>query len=57
MAANEEEYCEWEYDNEYERWSTTCDDVIILHNHESPFEYGFNFCPYCGKKVKEFKDV
>lgn len=45
--------CEWEYNDEHERWDTECDDVIALHAGESPFEYGFKFCPFCGKEVRE----
>lgn len=43
--------CDWEYNDEFERWETECEDVIALHGGESPFEYGFKFCPYCGKKA------
>lgn len=47
------EPCEWEYDEEHERWETGCDDVIALHGGESPFEYGFRVCPYCGKQLTD----
>ena len=49
------ECCEWEFNSEYGRWETECDDVIALHNDENPFDYGFRFCPYCGKFAKGLK--
>ena len=45
--------CEWEYNDEHGRWDTECDDVIVLHGDESPFENGFKFCPYCGKPCRD----
>jgi hypothetical protein len=45
--------CEWEFIGEHERWETECEEMIALHNGESPFEYGFKFCPFCGKKCVE----
>lgn len=45
--------CSWEYNDEHGRWDTECDNAIALHAGESPFEYGFKFCPYCGKPVME----
>lgn len=44
-------FCEWSHDSEHDRWDTGCEDVIALHNSESPFNYGFKYCPYCGKRV------
>lgn len=43
--------CEWTYDDEYERWDTECDDVVVAQNDETPKEFGFKFCPYCGKLI------
>ena len=43
--------CEWTYDNEYERWDTECDDVAVDQNGETPKEFGFKFCPYCGNLI------
>ena len=40
--------CEYEYNTEFERWDTECGDMIVLLNNESPFGYGFRFCPFCG---------
>ena len=53
MPEGQSSTCEWEYSDEHERWDTECDDVIALHAGESPFEYGFKFCPFCGKEVRE----
>jgi hypothetical protein len=44
--------CEWTYNDEYERWDTECEDVAVDQNNESPKDFGFKFCPYCGKAIE-----
>jgi hypothetical protein len=43
--------CEWVYNDEFDRWDTGCDDVIVHQNGETPKAFGFKFCPYCGKVI------
>jgi hypothetical protein len=48
------ETCEWkELANEFETtWDTLCGETFILIEG-TPVENSMNFCPYCGKKVKQ----
>ena len=41
--------CRWEYNSEHDRWDTECDDICgRIGNNETPQEFGFKRCPYCG---------
>jgi hypothetical protein len=43
--------CQWRHNNEYDRWDTSCDDICVALNNETPKDFGFKVCPYCGKTI------
>lgn len=53
----ENEACKWKliYDeiNEVEYYETSCGQAELIDEDLS--DHGYNFCPYCGKKIKEIK--
>jgi len=51
-----EKFCEWGYDSEFEHshFIASCGfEFAFSDDRNSPTEYEFNFCPKCGKKIKE----
>lgn len=50
------DYCSWKQDLpnvwEDDSWNTNCGDKFILIEG-SPKENNFNFCPNCGRRIKE----
>jgi DNA-directed RNA polymerase subunit RPC12/RpoP len=49
------EYCEWKYtgdDDDY--YETTCGKAYYL-TVGTPKENHYNFCPHCGRRIKEVK--
>lgn len=53
IAEREQEHCEWTPEDEGSEWySATC-GMSFIFNDDGPAENGFNFCPKCGKKLKE----
>lgn len=49
--AMKSEPCVWT-ENDSGWWETTCQNSFVL-NDGSPAENGMNFCPYCGRQLKE----
>jgi len=45
-----EEKCEWKETDEGSE--SGCGELFIF-NDGGPFDNGFVFCPYCGKKIEE----
>lgn len=43
-----EDFCEWKVNGEYNAY-TSCGTIVGFRNT-------FNFCPNCGRKIKEVKD-
>jgi len=41
--------CEWKQDQDG-NWDTGCKNAFIFTDG-GPWENGFNFCPYCGKRI------
>lgn len=51
ILGGESSNCGWRYNGEYDRWDTECEDVAVEQNGENPQDFGFKFCPYCGKSI------
>ena len=50
--SSSEEFCEWVRDNsEYDVYDTKCEKTHMFIDG-SPSENEYEFCPYCGKKIK-----
>jgi hypothetical protein len=46
-----QEFCKWTiYDDEF--WEAECDNVHVFFDG-TPQQNGYNFCPYCGKKLSQ----
>ena len=45
--------CLWKYSNEPDEdvWETSCGQLFMLSNENTPSENGFRFCCYCGNKL------
>ena len=43
--------CSWEYVDDEDHWESECGESIAFG--VTPFEYGFKFCPFCGKPITE----
>jgi len=45
------EECEWEYDEDYSCYDTSCDNAYCLLDGTLE-ENNHKYCPYCGKPIK-----
>lgn len=43
--------CEWKYNNSEYYWESSCEHLHIFMS-DGPEENEYDFCPYCGKKIK-----
>ena len=43
--------CEWKYNDTEYYWESSCDHLHIFMS-DGPKENEYDFCPYCGKKIK-----
>jgi hypothetical protein len=48
----EKDKCKWTHNNDRDRWDTSCDDLCVALNDETPKDFGFKICPYCGKSIE-----
>ena len=46
-----DDVCEWEYNDTEYCWESSCDHLHIFMS-DGPKENEYDFCPYCGKKIK-----
>ena len=46
-----DDVCEWEYNDTEYYWESSCDHLHIFMS-DGPKENEYEFCPYCGKKIK-----
>lgn len=54
--ANASEVCEWKENEEYGYWETGCKATFEFIEGDMD-DNSFKFCPYCGKKILEFREV
>ena len=49
-------YCDWKFDKETIApfWDTACGNVYVL-NEGGPKDNEYNFCPGCGRHIREVK--
>ena len=43
--------CTWTATN-CEQWETSCGNEYEFYD-DGPYENGFRYCPYCGKRIEE----
>ena len=48
---NKDDVCEWKYNDTEYYWESSCDHLHIFMS-DGPKENDYDFCPYCGKKIK-----
>lgn len=48
---NKDDVCEWKYNDTEYYWESSCDHLHIFMC-DGPKENEYEFCPYCGKKIK-----
>lgn len=48
---HEVKVCKWSEDQD-SVWDTQCDNRFVF-NSDGPADNGFEYCPYCGNKIKE----
>ena len=46
-----DDVCEWKYNDTEYYWESSCDHLHIFIS-DGPKENWYEFCPYCGKKIK-----
>ena len=46
-----DDVCEWKYNNSEYYFESSCDHLHIFMS-DGPKENEYEFCPYCGKKIK-----
>ena len=46
-----DDVCEWKYNDTEYYWESSCDHLRIFMS-DGPKENEYDFCPYCGKKIK-----
>ena len=46
-----DDVCEWKYNDTEYYWESSCDHLHIFM-FDGPKENEYDFCPYCGKKIK-----
>ena len=47
----DDDVCEWKYNDTEYYWESSCDHLHIFMA-DGPKENDYDFCPYCGKKIK-----
>ena len=50
------EECEWEYDEDYSCYDTSCDNAYCLLDGTLE-ENNHKYCPYCGKPIKVKENI
>ena len=50
------EECEWEYDEKYSYYETSCDNDYCLLDGTLE-ENNHKYCPYCGKPIKVKENI
>ena len=48
---NKDDVCEWKYNDTEYYWESSCDHLHIFMS-DGLKENEYEFCPYCGKKIK-----
>ena len=48
---NKDDVCEWKYNDTEYYWESSCDHLHIFMS-DGPKENEYEYCPYCGKKIK-----
>ena len=46
-----DDFCEWKYNDSEYYFESSCDHIHIFMS-DGPKENEYDFCPYCGKKIK-----
>lgn len=46
-----DDVCEWKYNDTEYYWESSCDHLHIFMS-DGPKENEYEYCPYCGKKIK-----
>ena len=46
-----DDFCEWKYNDSEYYFESSCDHLHIFMS-DGPKENAYEFCPYCGKKIK-----
>ena len=46
-----DDVCEWKYSDSEYYWESSCEHLHIFMS-DGPKENEYDFCPYCGKKIK-----
>ena len=46
-----DDFCEWKYNDSEYYFESSCDHLHIFMS-DGPKENEYDFCPYCGKKIK-----
>ena len=46
-----DDVCKWKYNDTEYYWESSCDHLHIFMS-DGPKENEYDFCPYCGKKIK-----
>ena len=46
-----DDMCEWKYNGTEYYWESSCEHLHIFMS-DGPKENEYDFCPYCGKKIK-----
>jgi hypothetical protein len=55
FVTKREVLCGWQsyIEDDCEVWSTDCGNEFLLTTDGTPFENGFKYCCYCGKRIRE----
>ena len=51
-----DDMCEWKYSDSEYYWESSCEHLHIFMS-DGPKENEYDFCPYCGKKIKIVGDL
>lgn len=54
-APEVEKVCEWIPDKYHYFWDTGCKRAFVFESSPRPYHNGFQFCPYCGAKIRAAK--
>lgn len=57
LLQEKDKECKWEYEedmNGQEQWNTDCGQCQVFIDGDIK-ENEYNYCPYCGKKIKQIK--
>ena len=56
LVKDKPKVCRWKYEDVDDYWKAACGDRYFSFNEGGLKENHFEFCPFCGKQIKQVGD-